>query len=175
MSTTAAGGWAASIRRPSASTSICRRRECRRPAVRPPSTTTAKAGFGRPRRTERCDSILRPRPSPSSNPSPTRPRTAPAGPMARPAIATATAGWAEMTLDIIGKGDSATGKPQEVKLASVQEEMDRVSADARKFYETYNQPDFNNPFPWAQGPRRMGTDKNADVLWVGNSWGANFA
>jgi len=21
----------------------------------------------------------------------------------------------------------------------------------------------------------MGTDKNADVLWVGNSWGANFA
>src|SRR5262249_17510193 len=39
--------------------------------------------------------------------------------------------WAEMTLDIIGKGDSATGKPQEVKLASVQEEMDRVSADAR--------------------------------------------
>src|SRR5262249_26679188 len=83
--------------------------------------------------------------------------------------------WAEMTLDTIGKGDNATGKPQEIKLAPVREEMDRVSADARKFYETYNQPDFNNPFPWAQGPRRMGTDKNADVLWVGNSWGANFA
>ena len=44
-----------------------------------------------------------------------------------------------------------------------------------KFYETYNQPDFNNPLPWAQGPRRMGTDKFADVLWVGNSWGANLA
>jgi streptogramin lyase len=83
--------------------------------------------------------------------------------------------WAEMTLDIIGKGDSASGKSQEVKLAPVKEEMDRVSADARKFYETYNQPDFNNPFPWAQGPRRMGTDKNADVLWIGNSWGANLA
>src|SRR5215813_12456606 len=83
--------------------------------------------------------------------------------------------WAEMTLDTIGKGDNATGKPQEIKLAPVREEMDRVNADARKFYETYNQPDFNNPFPWAQGPRRMGTDKNADVLWVGNSWGANFA
>ena len=48
-------------------------------------------------------------------------------------------------------------------------------AEATKFYETYNQPDFNTPLPWAQGPRRMGTDKNADVLWVGNSWGANLA
>src|SRR5215468_4663631 len=83
--------------------------------------------------------------------------------------------WAEMTLDIIGKGEGASGEVQEVKLAPVKEEMDRVTADERKFYETYNQPDFNNPFPWAQGPRRMGTDKQADVLWVGNSWGANLA
>jgi virginiamycin B lyase len=83
--------------------------------------------------------------------------------------------WAEMTLDIIGKGDVASGKSQEVKLAPVKEELDRVTPEARKFYETYNQPDFNNPFPWAQGPRRMGTDKKADVLWVGNSWGANLA
>jgi streptogramin lyase len=83
--------------------------------------------------------------------------------------------WAEMTLDIIGKGEGATGKAQEVKLAPVKEEVDRVTPEARRFYETYNQPDFNNPFPWAQGPRRMGTDKNADVLWVGNSWGANLA
>ena len=36
--------------------------------------------------------------------------------------------WAEMTLDIIGKGDSATGKSHEVKLAPVQEEKDRVTA-----------------------------------------------
>jgi streptogramin lyase len=53
--------------------------------------------------------------------------------------------------------------------------MDRLTPAERTFYETYNQPDFNNPMPWAQGPRRMGTDKNADVLWVGNSWGANLA
>src|SRR5882757_5252176 len=83
--------------------------------------------------------------------------------------------WAEMTLDTIGKGEGATGKAGEVKLAPVKEEMDRATPEARKFYETYNQPDFNNPFPWAQGPRRMGTDKSADVLWVGNSWGANLA
>jgi streptogramin lyase len=83
--------------------------------------------------------------------------------------------WAEMTLDTIGKGEGASGKSQEVKLAPVKEEMDRLTPEERKFYETYNQPDFNNPLPWAQGPRRMGTDKDGDVLWVGNSWGANLA
>src|SRR5436190_14811270 len=39
--------------------------------------------------------------------------------------------WAEMTLDIIGKGDSATDKPQEVKLGPVQEEMDRATEAER--------------------------------------------
>jgi len=83
--------------------------------------------------------------------------------------------WAEMTLDIIGVGDGATGKASEIRLSPIKEEMDRLTPAERTFYETYNQPDFNNPMPWAQGPRRMGTDKNADVLWVGNSWGANLA
>jgi streptogramin lyase len=83
--------------------------------------------------------------------------------------------WAEMTLDLIGKGEGATGKAQEIKLSPIGEEIDRLTPEERKFYETYNQPDFNNPLPWAQGPRRMGTDKNGDVLWVGNSWGANLA
>ena len=80
-----------------------------------------------------------------------------------------------MILDTIGVGNGETGKASEIKLAPVKAEMDRLRPDERKFYETYNQPDFNSPMPWAQGPRRMGTDKNADVLWVGNSWGANFA
>jgi streptogramin lyase len=83
--------------------------------------------------------------------------------------------WAEMVLDIVGAGNGATGKVSEIKLAPIKSEMDRLTADERKFYETYSQPDFNSPLPWAQGPRRMGTDKNADVLWVGDSWGANLA
>lgn len=83
--------------------------------------------------------------------------------------------WAEMTLDTIGRGDGQSGKASEIKLAPVKAEMDRVTPQERAFYATYNQPDFNAPFPWAQGPRRMGTDKNADVLWVGDSWGANLA
>ena len=42
--------------------------------------------------------------------------------------------WAEMTLDIIGKGDSATGKSHELRLAPIKDEMERVTPDARKFY-----------------------------------------
>ena len=83
--------------------------------------------------------------------------------------------WAEMVLDTVGVGDGATGKASEIKLAPLTREANLLTADERKFYETYSQPDFNSPLPWAQGPRRMGTDKNADVLWVGDSWGANLA
>ena len=83
--------------------------------------------------------------------------------------------WAEMVLDIIGKGNAATDKPEEIRLAPVQAELDRLKPEERKFYQTFVQPDFNAPMPFAQGPRRMGTDKNADVLWVGDSWGGNLA
>ena len=83
--------------------------------------------------------------------------------------------WAEMTLDIIGRGDPVSGKASEIRLPPVQAELDRASAADKAFYAGYAPPDFNSPFPWSQGPRRMGTDKNADVLWVGNSWGANLA
>jgi streptogramin lyase len=83
--------------------------------------------------------------------------------------------WAEMTLDIIGRGDPVSGKASEIRLPPVQAELDRASAADKAFYADYAPPDFNSPFPWSQGPRRMGTDKNADVLWVGNSWGASLA
>jgi len=83
--------------------------------------------------------------------------------------------WAQMALDTIGRGDIATGKATEVSLPSMKEQMDRVTPQAREFYENYNELSFNTPVPWSQGPRRMGTDKNADVLWVGNSWGSSLA
>src|SRR5215475_4662511 len=68
--------------------------------------------------------------------------------------------WAEMTLDIIGRSDGDAGKATEIKLAPIKEELDRIPAEVKTFYESYNQPDFNGPLPFAQGPRRMGTDKN---------------
>ena len=80
-----------------------------------------------------------------------------------------------MIIDIIGKGDAASGKSMEIKLPPVKAEVDRTPPEVRKHYEGVFSPDFNTPFPWSQGPRRMGTDKKADVLWVGNSWGGNLA
>jgi streptogramin lyase len=83
--------------------------------------------------------------------------------------------WAEMTLDIIGRGDPESGQASEIKLPPVKAELDRASAADKAFYADYAPPDFNSPFPWSQGPRRMGADKNGDVLWVGASWGGSLA
>jgi streptogramin lyase len=78
--------------------------------------------------------------------------------------------WAQMAMDTIVKGDVATGKSIEIKVPPVK--LDHLTAADRAFYDTVNDLSFNTPLPWSQGPRRMGADKNADVLWVGNSWGA---
>jgi streptogramin lyase len=83
--------------------------------------------------------------------------------------------WAQMAFDTVGKADISTGKTSEVALPSLKNEMERVPAAAKAFYESFNDRTNGNPLPWSQGPRRMGTDKNADVLWVGNSWGSTLA
>jgi streptogramin lyase len=83
--------------------------------------------------------------------------------------------WAEMIIDRVDQGDSATGKVTELKLPPVMFDKDTISESDRAFYESFSAPDFNAPVPWDQGPRRMGTDKNGDVLWVGDSWGRNLA
>jgi len=83
--------------------------------------------------------------------------------------------WAQMAFDTIGKADMATGKVSEVKLPELKAELDRASPSDRTFYENYNERSNGRPLPWSQGPRRMGTDKNGDVLWVGNSWGSTLA
>jgi streptogramin lyase len=83
--------------------------------------------------------------------------------------------WAQMAMDTIGRGDPVTGAITEVKLPINKNFMDIQNPADRAFYENFNELGFNSPVPWSQGPRRMGTDKNADVLWVGNSWGASLA
>jgi streptogramin lyase/mono/diheme cytochrome c family protein len=83
--------------------------------------------------------------------------------------------WAQMSFDTIGKADMATGKTTEIVLPSLKDEIARLPEAKRAFYDAFADRTNNNPVPWAQGPRRMGTDKNADVLWVGNSWGATLA
>jgi len=83
--------------------------------------------------------------------------------------------WAQMGWDTIGKADIATGTSIEIKLPELKSEMDKLSPEQLAAYDKVTDLSNGNPLPWGQGPRRMGTDKNADVLWVGNSWGSSFA
>ncbi len=82
--------------------------------------------------------------------------------------------WTQMAFDIVGKGDVESGKTLQVTLPVVKSEMDRVTPEAREVYDKFDNLSFGNPLPWSQGPRRMGTDKKGDVLWVGNSWGSSL-
>lgn len=83
--------------------------------------------------------------------------------------------WAQMPADIIGRADPATGKVSEDKLLPVKSELALVTPEEQKIYANYAEPDFNTPLPWQQGPRRMGSDKDGDTLYVGDSWGGNLA
>ena len=83
--------------------------------------------------------------------------------------------WAQMGWDTIGKADMANGTTVEIKLPELKSEMDKLSPEQIAAYDKVTDLSIGNPLPWGQGPRRMGTDKNADVLWVGNSWGSSFA
>ncbi len=78
--------------------------------------------------------------------------------------------WAQMAIDTIGIGDGKYGTAKELKLPPVAAVRDRLSPQEIAFYDSVGAPDFSNPVPYAQGPRRMGTDKADDVLYVGNSW-----
>ncbi len=82
--------------------------------------------------------------------------------------------WAQMPLDVIGYSDISTGKSGEIQLSPVKHILENQPPDLRKFYDGFAQLSFNSPLPWHHGPRRMGTDKNGDVLWIGNSWSGSL-
>ena len=81
--------------------------------------------------------------------------------------------WAQMAIDTIGTVNVKTGEVSEIRLQPIKAELDRFAHD-RAFYESFSDAGFSVPIPWSLGPRRMGTDKSGDVLWVGNSWGASL-
>jgi streptogramin lyase len=81
--------------------------------------------------------------------------------------------WAQMAQDAIVKGDVETGKSMQINLPPVM--VNGISPEDRAFYDSVSDLGFNNPTLTSQGPRRMGTDKTANVLWIGNSFGASLA
>ena len=83
--------------------------------------------------------------------------------------------WLLMSQDLVDYSDIKTGKSAEFKLPPENGESEILTADERKLYDKFQPPDFNAPYPWAQGPRRMGADKDSDYVWIGDSFGGNLA
>jgi streptogramin lyase len=82
--------------------------------------------------------------------------------------------WTQMAFDIVAKSDVKTGKSLEWTLPPVVEQIKLATPVDIKFYDTYAPTDIGTPFPWSQGPRRIGIDREAGVLWVANSWGGSL-
>jgi streptogramin lyase len=82
--------------------------------------------------------------------------------------------WTEMAFDTVEKSDIKTGKTTEWKLPAVAEQEKLVNDADRKFYATYAPTDIGTPFPWSQGPRRIGIDRDRGVIWAADSWGGNL-
>jgi streptogramin lyase len=81
-----------------------------------------------------------------------------------------------MFIDRVGKGDVANGKSSEVKMPPRAALAEReLTAEDRKLLDLSGvfMSDFSGW--WSQGPRRMGADKQGDVVWVGNYWGNDLA
>jgi len=82
--------------------------------------------------------------------------------------------WTQISLDIIGKGDSYTGEVSEVKLPKrASRADDAYTAEERKMYELAgtNAPRFTAPD--TQAPRRPAAD--GDILWAPDYFGDNVA
>ena len=82
--------------------------------------------------------------------------------------------WAEMNLDMVAKTDLETGKVTEIKIPPVPGIRDMFSPEEAKNYDAGGST-WNAATPWAEGPRRMGADKQGHVVWVCDWWGGNLA
>jgi streptogramin lyase len=82
--------------------------------------------------------------------------------------------WAEMNLDIVAKSDIETGKVSEIKIPPVAGVKALFTPAELKMY-TESGSTWNTAMPWAEGPRRMGADKQGRIVWVCDWWGGNLA
>jgi streptogramin lyase len=84
--------------------------------------------------------------------------------------------WAQMGVDIVDTSvDLAAGKAVAIEIPPVAAEKEGLTPEEKKLYDGFTGLDFNTPFPWGEGPRRMGADKQGDVVWVCDFFGGNLA
>lgn len=82
--------------------------------------------------------------------------------------------WAQMNMDTVSKADVKTGKVTQIKIPPVPGQMELATEEERKIYADAGNT-WNTAKPWAEGPRRMGADKNGHMIWVCDWWGGSLA
>jgi streptogramin lyase len=82
--------------------------------------------------------------------------------------------WAQMNMDTLSKSNIKSGNVTQLKLAPVASQNDLVTEEERKVYARAGST-WVIGVPWAEGPRRLGADKNGHVIWVCDWWGGNLA
>lgn len=82
--------------------------------------------------------------------------------------------WAQMNMDIVSKADVKSGKVTQIRIPPVPGQMDLATDEERKVY-AHAGSTWTVAVPSAEGPRRMGADKNGHVVWVCNWWGGSLA
>jgi streptogramin lyase/mono/diheme cytochrome c family protein len=82
--------------------------------------------------------------------------------------------WAQMALDIVDRADPAGSPVQEMKVPPVAAAETGLKPQEHTLYDNFAGLDFNTPFPWGEGPRRMGADKRGDVVWVNDFFGGSL-
>ncbi|HEX3371522.1 MAG TPA: carboxypeptidase regulatory-like domain-containing protein [Candidatus Acidoferrales bacterium] len=83
--------------------------------------------------------------------------------------------WTQINLDRVNRADIESGKTQEFHEAPHAARADgALTADDKKLYELagVELTDFGSW--WSEGPRRLGADRNGDVVWVCDYWGGNL-
>ena len=82
--------------------------------------------------------------------------------------------WAQMALDIVDRADPQSGKVEELKVPPVTAAQQGIKPEEKTLYDNFAGLDFNTPYPWGEGPRRMGADKRDGVVWVNDFFGGSL-
>jgi streptogramin lyase/mono/diheme cytochrome c family protein len=82
--------------------------------------------------------------------------------------------WAQMAFDIVDRADPNAGVVQAFEVPPVKAMQVGLKPAERSLYDNFVGLDFNTPYPWGEGPRRMGADKQGDVVWVNDFFGGSL-
>jgi streptogramin lyase len=83
--------------------------------------------------------------------------------------------WTQINIDRVNRADIESGKTQEFREAPRPARADgAISADDKKLYELAGVELTDFGAWWSEGPRRLGADRNGDLIWVCDYWGGNL-